>query len=933
MHKHLLAIAITLTTSVAVAADAAPPDFSEHVAPMLRKYCVGCHSADEAEGKLVLDSFDAIGKGGEHGPILVPGKADESRVVLMLEKKVEPFMPPEGSEAPTAEEVALLKAWIAAGAKGPKTDSPQAMTLNVPFVEPTGTVSEPIGALTYAPDGRSIAAGRYSVVEILDAIDQPPLKVLPAGAGQVNAVVYSRDGSRLAAAGGQPGLAGEITVWDTATWKPVLAFQGHRDAIYAAEISPDGTLLATGGYDHEIHLWDLKTGTNVRTLKGHNGPVFDVAFHPAGRILASASDDRTIKLWNVATGERLDTFIEPTKAQYSVAFSPDGRIVAAGGVDNRIRVWELLQGGKEGTSPLRSANFAHESAILSLCFSPDGKLLASSAEDRTLKVWETTSFTQVQAFENWSDWVTAFSISPNSDALIVGVGGELLSLPLNDPIHGAVPKQSQQTPQTTITSTPAEPTAAAESEPNDDIGSATSLQVPAIAKGALHASQGPSADADVYRFSAKAGEKWVVETRAEADKSPADTKIEVLNADGSPVLRLQLRAIRDSNITFRPIDSNQTEARLTNWEEMKLNQFVYLSGEVCRLLRAPRGPDSGFQFFTSNGRRRCYFDTSGVTHANEEAVYIVEPFLPEAEFPDNGLPVFPLYYTNDDDGERKLGKDSRLYFTAPADGDYLVRVTEVRGFGGEDYKYSLAIRRPQPGFSVSIEGRDAKIGAGSGQRFRVNLNRIDEFDGPVRVDIQNIPAGYVVSTPIIIEAGHDSAEGALHADAGAQQLDEAAWKNVSVTATSTVSGNEVTQNVGDLGKVTLEAKPNVVAFLEVDRTSTGSSNDEGDLTIQPGTSTTAMLRIERNGFQGELRFDVDNLPYGVIVDDIGLSGILVRDGESERRIFLKAADWVPASTRWIHAVSQGAGNQASLPIRLHVKPAAELATTASSASP
>ena len=48
----------------------------------------------------------------------------------------------------------------------------------------------------------------------------------------------------------------------------------------------------------------------------------------------------------------------------------------------------------------------------------------------------------------------------------------------------------------------------------------------------------------------------------------------------------------------------------------------------------------------------------------------------------NGLPVLTLYFENDDDAQRKLGKDSRLTFVAPADGTYFIRITDVRGFSG-----------------------------------------------------------------------------------------------------------------------------------------------------------------------------------------------------------------------------------------------------------
>jgi len=63
-------------------------------------------------------------------------------------------------------------------------------------------------------------------------------------------------------------------------------------------------------------------------------------------------------------------------------------------------------------------------------------------------------------------------------------------------------------------------------------------------------------------------------------------------------------------------------------------------------------------------------------------------------------PGVTLYYANDDDGERKLGSDSKLQFTAPADGSYLIRVSDTRGFGGDRFAYRLLVREPKPDFNV-----------------------------------------------------------------------------------------------------------------------------------------------------------------------------------------------------------------------------------------
>ena len=86
----------------------------------------------------------------------------------------------------------------------------------------------------------------------------------------------------------------------------------------------------------------------------------------------------------------------------------------------------------------------------------------------------------------------------------------------------------------------------------------------------------------------------------------------------------------------------------------------------------------------------------------------------------------------------------------------------------------------------------------------------------------------------------------------------------------------------------------------------------------------ALLSIERNGFDGEVRFDVENLPHGVIVDHIGLSGVLIRKGETTRPIVFSCAKWVPPTSRSIFAVAQGQGGEASGAIGLRVSGAEEL---------
>src|SRR5262249_45755865 len=208
-----------------------------------------------------------------------------------------------------------------------------------------------------------------------------------------------------------------------------------------------------------------------------------------------------------------------------------------------------------------------------------------------------------------------------------------------------------------------------ESEPNGSITNATTLSIPSVAVGCI-----ASGDNEAwFRCEAKAGQNLILETAAERLGSPLDTKLEIRDASGKPVVQTLLQAVRASAVTFRGIDSTTVDCRVENWEEMELNQYLYLQGEVVRLFRAPQGPDSGFNFYPLNGRRRNYFDTTSSAHANAEPCYIVEPHSPGDKLVANGLPSFPIYFENDDDAEKKLGTDSKVYFRAFSDGTYFAR--------------------------------------------------------------------------------------------------------------------------------------------------------------------------------------------------------------------------------------------------------------------
>ena len=162
-----------------------------------------------------MESYDALMKGGAHGAVIVPGKADQSRMILMLEGKVQPRMP-FGADPLPAADIATLKAWVEGGALGPAPgEATKALApLAIPDIKPQVAVVSPVASVKFSPDGKLLAVGGYQEVRLIDSASGKPLATLSGHADYVRSLAFSPDGKMLAAAGGPPQRGGEIKIWD-----------------------------------------------------------------------------------------------------------------------------------------------------------------------------------------------------------------------------------------------------------------------------------------------------------------------------------------------------------------------------------------------------------------------------------------------------------------------------------------------------------------------------------------------------------------------------------------------------------------------------------------------------------------------------------------------------------------------------------------------
>jgi WD40 repeat protein len=396
---------------------ASTPSFSSNVAPILQKNCLACHSSAAKMGGLVMENFDLLMKGGAHGPAIIPGKADESRLLMMLEGKIQPRMPYGGDPLPAAD-IATIKAWIDAGSVGPTTGEAETVLapLAIPDIKPQVPVVSPISSLKFSPDGKLLAVGVYREVRLIDPATSKLLYTLPGHADYVRSIAFSPNGTMLAAGGGPPQRRGEIKIWDTRSHQLLKTLQGDKDCIYSVAWSLDGKLIASGSYDKMVKLWDVASGKEVQNLQDHIDAVFAVAFSPDGKRLASASQDRTVKIWDVASGRRLYTLGDASDGLTSIEYSPSGDRIAAGGYDKTIYVWRLA----DSNASLVQSLIADDGSILALVWTPDGKTIVTSSSDGSIRFRDAVSLGPLRVIDHQPDWVQALSISPDGTMLAAG---------------------------------------------------------------------------------------------------------------------------------------------------------------------------------------------------------------------------------------------------------------------------------------------------------------------------------------------------------------------------------------------------------------------------------------------------------------------------------------------------------------------------------
>ncbi|SPF48370.1 Planctomycete cytochrome C [Candidatus Sulfopaludibacter sp. SbA4] len=389
---------------------AAEPSYYRDVRPVLQRQCQGCHQPNLKSSDLDLTTYEGFAKGGKHGPA-----ADF--IVKYIAGEMKPQMP-LGQPPLPAEQIELLRSWVAAGAKD---DTPPEARESLSLDKPVVYLLPPVvTALAFSPDGKTLAVSGNREVLIHSLDGSSPPKRLPGLSERILSLAFSKDGSTLLAGGGTPARFGEIQLWDVAAGKLRRSVTLSGDTVFGASLSPDGTRVAAGCADNTVRIVDAASGKELYKMGAHENWVLGTVFGVDGKRIVSVGRDRAAKLTDAASGAFLENVNLLRGELAAIARHPSKEIVVIGG-DERVPYIYMMDRPKnmkiaDDTTLIRKLD-RQDGAIAALAWSPDGRRIAVGGAAAEVNVYDAESGARVSQCKGHTAGIYTVAFSPDSTVL------------------------------------------------------------------------------------------------------------------------------------------------------------------------------------------------------------------------------------------------------------------------------------------------------------------------------------------------------------------------------------------------------------------------------------------------------------------------------------------------------------------------------------
>lgn len=424
--------------------DDEPPKitYEDHVKPIFREHCLGCHNQGEAKGGLALDTMSAVMTGGGSGEIVYEGDIEGSRLWQLITHEDTPIMPPGQDKIP-AEQIQLVEAWIDGGmlenagskrkkkkgnslafegSSGGRPEGPPPMPESVPQAVPVVTErAAAIPAIAASPWAPLVAVAGQRQIVLYHGETAALLGVLPFPEGVPMSLRFSRDGRFLIAAGGEHAAVGIAAIYEVKSGQRIMEVGDEYDVAFDADVNDDMSLVALGGPQKMLRVYSTDDGERVFDIKKHTDWIYAVAFSPDGVLIASGDRSAGLVVWETATGQQYLDLGDHKGAVNDIAWRDDSNVFASASDDGTVKLWDIING-----KVIKSIN-AHNGGVTAVAFDHEGRLV-TAGKDRRVKLWD-ASGNAISEFPRMEEDVLAVAITHDGSRVVGGdwTGTVLLS--------------------------------------------------------------------------------------------------------------------------------------------------------------------------------------------------------------------------------------------------------------------------------------------------------------------------------------------------------------------------------------------------------------------------------------------------------------------------------------------------------------------------
>jgi WD40 repeat protein/serine/threonine protein kinase len=314
------------------------------------------------------------------------------------------------------------------------------------------TTAEPLRAVAYRLDGRSVLAATDWDARILDAETGRPIGAPLEHRGLVRAVAFSPDGRIALTAGSygarllyrlgdahQPSRSDqEIRLWDAATGASRLRMDSY--SVAAVGFGRDGKecVVVGGPAQNAVRSVDLSTGKTTSPVYTsgsraiHPSPILPGPMGSADRTVAISRDGRSALVGFGYGAFFLDLTVEsPGSSSFdwrspefaarqhrgpvrAVALSLDAQVALTGAEDGTARLWSTRTG-----QPLADP-LVHSLAVNDVAFSPDGRIALTGSDDGTARLWDAATGKRLGVPLVHQSPIRSVAFSPDGKHILTG---------------------------------------------------------------------------------------------------------------------------------------------------------------------------------------------------------------------------------------------------------------------------------------------------------------------------------------------------------------------------------------------------------------------------------------------------------------------------------------------------------------------------------